>query len=135
VNTVNQTNVRSDDARAVTYLRVGSGVQADWQRDLAVQREACQRHAERLGVEIAEEFIDLGASGNRMNRPGLLGLLRRVAERPVRYVIVRDHARLARNPVDDAAIRGCLDEAGARLVSADNSAGDRPAAPKRGGAR
>lgn len=114
---------------AVLYLRVASADQQDQRDGIAQQREACIREAERLGAVITNEYVDAGASGNRMNRSGLLGLLRRVAERPVRYVIVRDRARLARNPVDDAAIRQRLDQAGARLVSANDSAGDQ-AAPK-----
>jgi len=110
--------------RAVLYLRVASADQQDQRDGIAQQRAACMREAERLGAVIAGEYVDVGASGNRMNRSGLLGLLRRITERPVRYVIVRDHARLARNPVDDAAIRQRLDEAGAKLVSADDGAGD-----------
>jgi DNA invertase Pin-like site-specific DNA recombinase len=121
---------------AVLYLRVASADKQDQDGGLARQREVCIREAERLGVTITGEYVDAGASGNSMNRSGLRGLLRRLAKRPVRYVIVRDHARLARNPVVDAAIRQRLDQAGARLVSAEDSAGDRPAASKLvGGAR
>ncbi len=116
---------------AVLYLRVASADQQDQHEGIAHQREVCTREAERLGAVITDEYMDAGASGNRMNRPGLLGLLRRVTERPVRYVIVQDRARLSRNPVDDAAIRQRLDQAGARLVSADSSAGGRPVAPER----
>lgn len=128
-----RTTVSNDSKRnrsAVLYLRVASADQRDQRDGIAQQREACIREAERLGAVIKGEYVDAGASGNNMNRPGLLGLLRRVAERPVRYIIVRDRARLARNPVDDAAIRQRLDQVDARLVPADNGAGDRPAAPK-----
>ncbi len=115
---------------AVLYLRVASAYQRDQRDGIAQQRAACIREAERLGAVIKGEYVDVGVSGNSMNRPGLLGLLRRVAGRPVTYVIARDRARLARNPVDDAAIRQRLDQAGARLVRADNGSGDRSAAPK-----
>jgi hypothetical protein len=37
-------------------------------------------------------------------------------------VIVRDRTRLARNPVDDAAIRRRLDQARASVASAENDA-------------
>lgn len=107
---------------AVLYLRVASADQQDQRHGISEQREACIHEAERLGATVTDEYVDAGASGNRMNRSGLLGLLRRVAERPVRYVIVRDRTRLARNPVDDATIRQRLDHAGARLVSAENDA-------------
>jgi site-specific DNA recombinase len=121
-----ETNKRS----AVLYLRVASAYQRDQHDGIAQQRAACIREAERLGAVINGEYVDAGVSGNNMNRPGLLGLLRRVTERPVRYVIVRGRARLARNPVDDAAIRQRLDQVGAKLGPADNGAGDQSAAPK-----
>jgi len=107
---------------AVLYLRVASADQQDQRHGISEQREVCIREAERLGATVTDEYVDAGASGNRMNRSGLLGLLRRITERPVRYVIVRDRTRLARNPVDDATIRQRLDHAGARLVSAENDA-------------
>jgi site-specific DNA recombinase len=118
-----ETNQRS----AVLYLRVASADQQEQQDGINQQREACAREAERLGAVIADEYMDAGASGNRTNRSGLRGLLRQITKRPVRYVIVHDRTRLARNPVDDAAIRQRLDQAGASVVSAENS-GDLPTA-------
>lgn len=108
--------------RAVLYLRAASADPQDQQSAISEQRDACTREAERLGVVISGEYVDTGASGNSRSRSGLRALLRRIAERPVRYVIVRDHTRLARNPVDDAAIRRRLDQAGATLVPAQNAA-------------
>ncbi len=120
-----------DNVGAVLYLRVASQDHGDQRDGITQQRQACIREAERLGVEIAAEYVDAGASGNNMNRSGLLGLLRRVAERPVSHVIVRDRARLARNPIDDAAISARLEQADTTLVSAQDSADDPPAAPTR----
>ncbi len=113
-----ETNKRS----AVLYLRVASADRQDQDGGIARQREACTREAERLGATITDEYVDVGASGNCINRSGLRGLLRRITERPVRYVIVRDRTRLARNPVDDAGIRQRLEQSGAALVSAQNGA-------------
>jgi DNA invertase Pin-like site-specific DNA recombinase len=106
---------------AVLYLRVASADPQDQQHGISQQHAACTREAERLGAVITGEYVDAGASGNHSNRVGLRGLLRRIAERPVRYVIVRDRTRLARNPEDDATIRQHLDQAGVGLVSAENS--------------
>ena len=113
---------KTNDRSAVPYLRVASADQQDQQEGITQQRAVCSREAERLGAIITDEYVDAGASGNRTNRSGLRGLLRRIAQRPVRYVIVHDRTRMARNPVDDAAIRQRLDQAGATLVSAENSA-------------
>jgi Zn-dependent peptidase ImmA (M78 family) len=132
-NTMKKSN--KDNRRAVLYLRVASADQRDQRDGIAQQREVCIREAERLGAVIMDEYVDVGASGNSMSRSGLRGLLRRVADGTVRYVIVRDRTRLARNSVDDAAIRQRLDQAGARLVSAENSARERQAPKLVRGAR
>jgi len=118
-----ETNKRS----AVLYVRVASADKQDQRLGISEQRAACTREAERLGTVIADEYVDAGVSGNSTNRPGLRGLLRRIAERPVRYVIVHDRTRLARNPADDATITQRLDQAGASLVSVENDA-DAPTA-------
>jgi DNA invertase Pin-like site-specific DNA recombinase len=111
-----------DNRGAVLYLRVASADQQAQRDGIAEQRAICTRQAERLGAVVTDEYVDAGASGNRMNRPGLLGLLRRVAARPVRYVIVRDCTRLTRNAADHRAIQRRLRRAGVTLVAVDNGA-------------
>ncbi len=120
-----------DHQGAVLYLRVASADQQDQRDGISEQREVCTREAERLGAVVTDEYVDAGVSGNRMNRPGLLGLLRRVAERPVRYVIVRDRTRLARNAADDAAIRERLKQSGVTLVSVSHPDHQAVVTPKR----
>jgi site-specific DNA recombinase len=106
--------------RAVLYLRVASADQHDQSYGIAQQRAVCTREADRHGVVITDEYVDTGVSGNTTNRNGLQRLLRRIVERPVKYVIVRDRARLARNQVDDAAITEHLKQSGVTLVSVSN---------------
>ncbi len=113
------TKSNKDNRRAVLYLRVASADRQDQRDGIAEQREVCVREAERLGAVIMDEYVD-AASGSRMNRPGLLGLLRRVAARPVRYVIVRDHTRLTRNAADHRAIQRRLRRAGVTLIIVHN---------------
>ncbi len=121
----------NDHHGAVLYLRVASADQQDQHEGIGEQRAVCTREAERLGAVVTDEFVDAGASGNRMNRSGMLDLLRRVAGRPVKYVIVRDRARLARNAADDAAIRERLKQSGVTLVSVSNEDHRADMAPKR----
>ncbi|MGA2165434.1 MAG: recombinase family protein [Solirubrobacteraceae bacterium] len=111
-----------DNQGAVLYLRVASVDPQDQRDGIAEQRVVCTRQAERLAAVVTDEYVDAGASGNRMNRPGLLGLLRRVAARPVKYVIVRDRTRLARNAADHRAIQRRLRRAGVTFVTVDNGA-------------
>jgi predicted site-specific integrase-resolvase len=105
VNTVNQAKDKDNERTAVMYLRVASSDPADQEHALSVQREACEREAERLGAVITEEFADLGASGNIKRRGGLRWLLVAVRQRSVKYVIVRDRTRLTCNAADHRAIQ------------------------------
>lgn len=118
--------------RAVLYLRVASQDQHDQRYGVAEQREACTHEAERLGAVVTDEFVDAGVSGNTIHRNGLQRLLRRVVERPVKYVIVRDRARLARNAADDAVIKERLKQSGVTLVSVSNEGHRVGMTPKRG---
>jgi DNA invertase Pin-like site-specific DNA recombinase len=63
--------------------------------------------------------VDLGASGNASDRPGLRRLLSYITTRPIKYLIVRDASRLSRNRRDDAAIRQAAKRAGVTIVSSD----------------
>lgn len=101
----------------MVYVRVASRDRDDQRRGIAAQREACQHEAERIGAVITDEFVDAGASGNTTDRNGLQRLLTWVREWPVKYVIVRDRARLARNLADDVAINAEFKRAGVTVVS------------------
>ncbi len=112
--------INQDNPSAVLYMRVASQDQRDQRNSIAEQRAACKREANRLGAVVTGEFVDAGASGNNIRRNGLQRLLRRVKERPVKYVVVRDRARLARNVADDATIRERLKQSGVTLVFVSN---------------
>lgn len=114
----------SERAVAVSYLRVASKDQADQASGVTAQRGACEQEAERVGVRIAAEFMDIGASGNTTNRPGLDRLLTFIRRRPVTYLIVSDRSRLARNSADDATIRQAITQAGVTLLSASGETAD-----------
>lgn len=116
---------RQDDHRkhAVVYLRVASADPQDQHDGIARQRAICAREADRLGAVITAEFVDVGASGNNPNRPGLRALLKRIAAGPIKYILAQDHARLARNHADYRAITTSFRQAGVRLVAVDNGVG------------
>lgn len=113
-----------EEAIAVSYLRVASKDQGDQESGVTAQREACGQAAERVGVKIAAEFMDIGMSGNTTSRPGLDRLLTFIRRRPVTYLIVSDRSRLARNSADDAAIRQAVTQAGVTLLSASGEMAD-----------
>jgi DNA invertase Pin-like site-specific DNA recombinase len=111
---------------AVAYLRVASNHQQDQDIAVPAQREVCQREADKIGVVIVSEFVDLGASGNASDRPGLRRLLSYITTRPIKYLIVRDASRLSRNRRDDAAIRQAAKRAGVTIVSSDEQHSAKP---------
>jgi site-specific DNA recombinase len=118
--------------RAVLYLRVSTAAQARRNREpegysIPAQREACQRKAASMGVEIVGEYADRGESAKTADRPQLQALLERVrVERDLDAVIVHKVDRLARNRYDDATISYTLHAAGVELASAVENIDDTP---------
>jgi site-specific DNA recombinase len=117
--------------RAVIYLRVSSAQQADKDFDvegfsIPGQREACKREADKLGAEIAEEYIDRGESAKTAKRPALRAMLDRLTRGDIDYVIVHKVDRLARNRADDVEIVMAIRKAGAQLVSVTENIDETP---------
>ncbi len=116
---------------AVTYLRVSTREQAERDGDpegysIPAQREANQRKAEAMGVDIVGEFVDRGESARSADRPELKRMLHFVGENPVDYCIVHKVDRLARNRADDVEINMALRAAGVQLVSATENIDETP---------
>ena len=111
---------------AVSFIRVSTAQQAQrgGQRDgfsIAAQREANRRQADGLGALLAAEFIDRGKSGRSTSRPELQRMLVYIREHSVDYVFAHKLDRLARSRADDIAITRAVHDAGARLVSSNES--------------
>src|SRR4249919_1608549 len=124
-------NQLENQKQAVIYLRVSSAQQADKDFDaegfsIPAQREACQREARRLGVEIADEYLDRGESAKTANRPALKAMLKRLKAGDIDFVIVHKVDRLARNRADDVEIVMAIRKAGAQLVSVTENIDETP---------
>ncbi|MCW2538731.1 MAG: recombinase family protein [Frankiales bacterium] len=134
------TNAQEDDPgsadrssrSAISYIRVSTKEQAERDGDpegysIPAQREAIERKAKSLGVQIMREFVDRGDSAKTADRPQLQRLLRFVDEEPgVTHVIVHKVDRLARNRMDDVTISFALRKAGVTLVSAAENIDETP---------
>jgi hypothetical protein len=84
------------ERRAVTYLRIGSGVQSDAGVQVSAQRQACLRIARTYGATIVREYVDLGRPARLDQQPELRRLITDLSElQDVGYVVVADYARLA----------------------------------------
>jgi DNA invertase Pin-like site-specific DNA recombinase len=93
--------------RAVTYLRVASAHQED-QGAIDRQREGCQRIAERHGLTVIREYVDVGRPARLDQQMELRRLLDDLMERQdAAFVIVWDYARLGRSmeQLDDVISR------------------------------
>lgn len=107
-------------AKAVSYIRVSGKGQADGDGPER-QRQAIARYAKANGVQLMEEFSDLGVSGTRelADRPGLAALLDRLESNGVRTVIIERADRLARDLMVQEVIVGQFSKIGARILTAD----------------
>jgi DNA invertase Pin-like site-specific DNA recombinase len=106
--------------KAVTYLRVSGKGQVDGDGPER-QRQAIARYAKASGMQLLEEFSDLGVSGTRelADRPGLAALLDRLESNGVRTVVVERADRLARDLMVQEVIVGQFSKIGARILTAD----------------
>lgn len=114
------------DLPAVSYIRVASADPADAARGVERQRAQIALAAQRLGLRLAEEFVDIGYSGMGMDRPGLRRLLDHVAAQQVGYCIVNTLDRFSRRPEDAADIDQALSDALVAIVVAADHTGPAP---------
>jgi DNA invertase Pin-like site-specific DNA recombinase len=106
--------------KAVSYIRVSGKGQADGDGPER-QRQAIARYAKSGGLQVLEEFSDLGVSGTRelADRPGLAALLDRLESNGVRTVIVERADRLARDLMVQEVIVAQFVKIGTRILTAD----------------
>jgi len=107
---------------AVLYLRVSTPGQVNkgTHREgysIPAQRQACARHAERLGARVIGEYVEPGKSATTTNRPALQRMLAELPELQPDYVIVYDLSRSARDEFDAFWLLREITANGAKLES------------------
>jgi site-specific DNA recombinase len=106
---------------AVIYLRVSSTGQLTGHSQegysIEGQREACERHAQRLGARIVAEYVEPGKSATNLRRPKLQKMLADLPDLRPDYVIFYDLSRVARDEFDAFWILREINAAGAKLES------------------
>ena len=135
---VTATDMRSDiasiskpEATAVVYLRVSSDSQVSKAHDpegysIPTQRDACERHAERLGAHVVAEFVELGRTGTNMQRPALQSMLAALPRLKPTYVVFYDLSRVAREEHDAFWLLGEIKRHGSKLESTLERIDDSP---------
>ena len=90
---------------AVIYVRVSTEDQANGPLNLSNQESKCKEFCLRNGLEILKVFVDPGESARSTDRPEFQKMLKycKARRKQVRYVVVQDLSRFARNLRDQAA--------------------------------
>lgn len=101
----------------VGYLRVSTDEQAESGAGLAAQRDAIERHCERLGWSLQEVHEDDGISGKAKldKRLGLMDAINAIGKGDVLLVAKRD--RLARDMMSSILLEQMVAKKGGRIVS------------------
>ncbi len=108
------------DLPAVSYIRVAPSTTDEAERQVEHQRAQIALAAQRLGLRMADEFVDVGYSGMSMDRPDLRRLLDHVAAQRVGFCVVATSDRLSEDPEHMADIDEALADALVALVIATN---------------
>jgi site-specific DNA recombinase len=118
------------DATAVIYLRVSSTGQLTGHNaegySIEGQREACERHAARLGARVIAEYVELGRTDTNLRRPALQDMLTQLAKLKPTYVIFYDLSRVAREEQDAFWLLAEIKRHGAKLESTLERIDDSP---------
>jgi len=117
------------DLPAVSYIRVAPTTTDEAARQVERQRAQIALAGQRLGLRMADEFMDVGYSGMSMDRPDLRRLLNHLAAHRVGFCVVATRDRLSEDPEDMADIDEALDDALVAIVIATDHTG-----PQRDGA-
>ena len=121
LNRVDPPETATATATAVIYLRVSSPGQLTGHSQegysIEGQREACLRHAERLGAKVIGEYVEPGKTGTNTRRPALQRMLAEMAEMKPTYVIFYDLSRVARDEFDAFWLLREIERHGSKLES------------------
>lgn len=103
--------------RAVVYLRIARG-HADDATAVAYQREGCRRIAERHGLTVIREYLDVGRPARLDQQTELRRLLDDLLERQdAAFVIVWDYARLGHSMEQLDDVIGRIKVCGAEVAT------------------
>jgi DNA invertase Pin-like site-specific DNA recombinase len=86
------------DLPAISYIRVAPTTTDEAARQVEHQRAQIALAAQRLGLRMADEFVDVGYSGMSMDRPDLRRLIDHVAAQRVGFCVVATSDRLSETP-------------------------------------
>ncbi|MEV1116162.1 recombinase family protein [Actinosynnema sp. NPDC049800] len=99
------------------YLRLGSA-HPDDAAAVALQRETCQRIANKHGLAVVREYVDVGRPAHLDRQPALQQLLGDLeVQCHIQAVVVWDYARLARDMRQLEEVIGRIHACGAEVIT------------------
>lgn len=115
--------------RAVAYLRVSTGRQAESDLSIPDQRKQIAAFCLARGWRLVNEYVEPGASATDDNRPEFQRLMERATDgdRPYDVVLVHSYSRFFRDSFSLEMYVRRLAKADVRLVSITQELGDDPA--------
>ncbi len=119
-----------EGATAVIYLRVSSTGQLTGPSQegysIEAQREACERHAARLGARVIREYVEPGKTATNTRRPALRRMLSELSDLRATFAIFHDLSKVAREEVDAFWLLGEIRSHGTKLESTLERVDDSP---------
>jgi len=95
---------QKESNKAVLYIRVSTDEQAEDALNLVNQEKRCRNYCHQKGLSVVTIFIDAGESARTSDRPEFQRMLAycKASRNEIRYVVVQDLSRFARNHKDQA---------------------------------
>ena len=109
--------------KAIIYLRVSTGKQANEGASLDVQKKMCQEWAFRNDLLVDEIYHDDGVSAKNLERPELKKMLKYISENKGRisYLVTYQTDRLSRNVADFYTLLALLAKQGVEYKNVNSS--------------
>ena len=110
--------IHSDPKHVALYARVAAfNTQTGENNSIATQLTEMRTFAAQKGWIVITEFVDIGASGLTLERPGLQNLFAAARERAFDVALVYDIYRLTRSIADISTIFQELDKSNCDIIS------------------
>lgn len=114
--------------RAVLYLRVSTGRQAEGEVSIPSQRDLTTRYCVSQGWTVVQEYVEPGASATDDRRPVFQAMLERARDpdRPFDVIVVHAYSRFYRNGAEMELTIRRLRKSGVEVVSTTQPTGADP---------
>ena len=114
--------------RAALYLRVSTGRQAEGDVSLPSQLDQAQRHCERQGWLVADEYVEAGLTGTDDRRPAFQAMIDRACDpdHPYDVIVVHAFSRFYRDGASMELLIRKLRKHGVEVISVTQPTGEDP---------